>query len=68
MSEGHALELMDGDASHMPVSWVLAVIEKLKVVCGKDAREKNHGESVCSVLGIQSTGKSTLYYHVRSSL
>ena len=57
---------LDGDASHVPVTWVLAVIEKLKVVCGKDAREKNRGESVCSVLGIQSTGKSTLYYHVWS--
>ena len=34
----HALELMDGDASHVPALWVLAVIEKLKVVCGKNAR------------------------------
>ena len=61
MGEGHALELMDGDASHVPVTWVLAVIEKLKEVCGKDAREKHGGKVfVLSVLGIQSTGKSTL--------
>jgi len=61
MAEGHALELMDGDASHVPVSWVLAVIEKLKEVCGKDSREKHGGKVfVLSVLGIQSTGKSTL--------
>ena len=61
MSEGHALELMDGDASHVPVTWVLAVIEKLKMVCGKNAREKHGGKVfVLSVLGIQSTGKSTL--------
>ena len=31
--------MLDGDASHVPVIWVLAVIDKLKVVCGKDARE-----------------------------
>ena len=61
MEEGHALELMDGDASHVPILWVLAVIEKLKAVCGKNAREKNGGKIfVLSVLGIQSTGKSTL--------
>ena len=61
MDEGHALELMDGDASHVPTLWVMAVIEKLKTVCGKNAREKNGGKIfVLSVLGIQSTGKSTL--------
>ena len=65
MSENHALKLMDGDASHVPVTWVLAVTEKLKVVFGKDARKKNGGKMfVLSVLGIQSKGKSTLYYHV----
>ena len=61
ITEGHVLELMDGDASHVPVSWVLAVIEKLKVVCGKDARQPHGGKVfVLSVLGIQSSGKSTL--------
>ena len=61
MDEGHALELMDGDASHVPTLWVLAVIERLKAVCGKNAREKNGGKIFAlSVLGIQSTGKSTL--------
>ena len=61
MDEGHALELMDGDASHVPTLWVMAVIEKLKAVCGKNARQKNGGKIfVLSVLGIQSTGKSTL--------
>ena len=61
MDEGHALELMDGDASHVPTLWVLAVIEKLKAVCGKNAREKNGGKIfVLSILGVQSTGKSTL--------
>lgn len=61
MDEGHALELIDGDASHIPLLWVEAVIERLKAVCGKNAREKNGGKLfVLSVLGIQSTGKSTL--------
>ena len=61
MDEGHALELMDGDASHVPTLWVWTVIEKLKAVCGKNAREKNGGKIfVLSILGVQSTGKSTL--------
>lgn len=56
MDEGHALELMDGDASHVPKLWVLAVIENLKAVCGKNAREENGGKIfVLSVLGIQSS-------------
>ena len=55
MSEGYPVELMDGDAAHVPITWVLAVIGKLK--------EQNMGKQnifVISVLGIQSTGKSTL--------
>ena len=62
MEEGLcALEIMNGDASHVPALWVLAVIDKLKVVCGKNARQKNGGKTfVLSVLGIQSSGKSTL--------
>ena len=62
MEEGlYALEIMDGDASHVPVLWVLAVIEKLKNVCGKNTREINGGKTfVLAVLGIQSSGKSTL--------
>ena len=55
MSEGYPVELMDGDAAHVPITWVSAVIGKLK--------EKNTEKQsifVISVLGIQSTGKSTL--------
>ena len=55
MEEGYPVELMDGDASHVPKSWVLAVIKKLKKKY--DQRSKIF---VISVLGIQSTGKSTL--------
>ena len=46
---------MDGDAAHVPITWVLAVIGRLK----KHNLEKQ-SINVISVLGIQSTGKSTL--------
>ena len=55
MEDGFPVELMDGDAAHVPKSWILAVIQQLK--------EKHVQSSkifVISVLGIQSTGKSTL--------
>ena len=55
MEEGFPVELMDGDASHVPKLWVLAVIEMLK---GKYVQSSKI--FVISVLGIQSTGKSTL--------
>ena len=51
---GYPLELMDGDAAHLPLTWVNAVLDKLKEILG-DKRL-----FILSVLGIQSTGKSTL--------
>ncbi|KAM9391745.1 LOW QUALITY PROTEIN: interferon-induced very large GTPase 1-like [Pholidichthys leucotaenia] len=54
MISGHQVELMDGDAGHVPLSWISSllgtVIEKL-------------GDTkifVLSVLGVQSSGKSTM--------
>ena len=55
MSEGYPVELMDGDAAHVPITWVLAVIGKLK-----EQNLERQSIFVISVLGIQSTGKSTL--------
>ena len=55
MSEGYPVELMDGDAAHVPITWVLAVIGKLK-----EMNTDKQRIFVISVLGIQSTGKSTL--------
>ena len=55
MGEGYPVELMDGDAAHVPITWALAVINKLK-----DKHLLNQKIFVISVLGIQSTGKSTL--------
>uniref|UniRef100_A0A8C4TIQ6 VLIG-type G domain-containing protein n=1 Tax=Erpetoichthys calabaricus TaxID=27687 RepID=A0A8C4TIQ6_ERPCA len=54
MISGYPIELIDGDASHVPVTWVSAVLEQVIQKLG-DKRI-----FVLSVLGIQSTGKSTL--------
>ena len=55
----YSLELLDGDASHLPKKWIYAVLKSLQYLL----REKNGFDpKVCvlSVLGVQSTGKSTL--------
>ncbi|KAG1939934.1 interferon-induced very large GTPase 1-like [Pimephales promelas] len=54
MISGFPLELMDGDAAHVPVVWVTAVLHELIKKLG-DKRV-----FVLSVLGIQSSGKSTM--------
>ncbi|KAK7166974.1 hypothetical protein R3I94_001390 [Phoxinus phoxinus] len=54
MVSGFPLELMDGDAAHVPVIWISAVLDKLI---------QNLGDQrvfVLSVLGLQSSGKSTM--------
>uniref|UniRef100_A0A672KWA8 VLIG-type G domain-containing protein n=1 Tax=Sinocyclocheilus grahami TaxID=75366 RepID=A0A672KWA8_SINGR len=54
MISGFPLELMDGDAAHVPVVWISAVLDQLNQRLG-DQRV-----FVLSVLGIQSSGKSTM--------
>ncbi|XP_050983431.1 interferon-induced very large GTPase 1 isoform X2 [Labeo rohita] len=54
MISGLPLELMDGDAAHVPLIWVTAVLDALIQKLG-DKRVY-----VLSVLGIQSSGKSTM--------
>ncbi|XP_054149427.1 interferon-induced very large GTPase 1-like [Melozone crissalis] len=54
MASGYPVELMDGDASYLPLRWVGAIFDNLIKRLG-DKRV-----FVLSVLGIQSTGKSTL--------
>ncbi|XP_068226818.1 interferon-induced very large GTPase 1-like isoform X6 [Palaemon carinicauda] len=54
MLKGFPLELMDGDAAHVPIVWVDAVLQQLKEIIG------NKKMFVLSVLGVQSSGKSTL--------
>ncbi|XP_049329414.1 interferon-induced very large GTPase 1-like [Astyanax mexicanus] len=51
---GYPLELMDGDAAHVPLIWVSAILDELSRKLG-DQRV-----FVLSVLGIQSSGKSTM--------
>ncbi|XP_028912389.1 interferon-induced very large GTPase 1-like [Ornithorhynchus anatinus] len=54
MVAGYPMELMDGDASYVPLKWVGAVLDRLTEILG-DQRL-----FVLSVLGLQSRGKSTL--------
>ena len=52
--DGHPLELMDGDVAHVPKHWVLAVL--------KEVKKKLNDPFVVplTILGLQSSGKSTL--------
>ncbi len=54
LMNGYPLELMDGDAAHVPIKWVQAILNEVVLQLG-DLRV-----FVLSVLGLQSTGKSTL--------
>ncbi|KAL7883317.1 hypothetical protein SRHO_G00009750 [Serrasalmus rhombeus] len=54
MISGFPLELMDGDTAHVPQIWVSAVLDEVRNKLG-DQRV-----FVLSVLGIQSSGKSTM--------
>ena len=52
--EGFPIEIMDGEALHIPITWVQAIINCL---------EKHYADKklfVFSILGVQSSGKSTL--------
>ncbi|XP_056308960.1 interferon-induced very large GTPase 1 [Danio aesculapii] len=55
MISGFPLELMDGDAAHVPLVWISAVLDELAQKLGDQTRV-----FVLSVLGIQSSGKSTM--------
>uniref|UniRef100_A0A803JUF1 Uncharacterized LOC100490671 n=1 Tax=Xenopus tropicalis TaxID=8364 RepID=A0A803JUF1_XENTR len=52
---GFPLELIDGDASNIPMQWLQDVLTELDNKTGKCSRM-----GVITVLGVQSTGKSTL--------
>ncbi|XP_044870494.1 interferon-induced very large GTPase 1-like [Mauremys mutica] len=55
MLEGFPMELIDGDASNIPLQWVTDVLTQLHAKLGGRSRML-----VLTVLGGQSTGKSTL--------
>ncbi|KAG8547717.1 hypothetical protein GDO81_027696 [Engystomops pustulosus] len=52
---GFPLELIDGDASNIPLQWITDVLTELDKKTGGRCRMR-----VITVLGVQSTGKSTL--------
>ncbi|CAK6983688.1 interferon-induced very large GTPase 1-like, partial [Scomber scombrus] len=53
--DGFPLEILDGDASNIPQTWVTDVLMELHKKVGEQSRLL-----VLTVLGVQSTGKSTL--------
>uniref|UniRef100_A0A674JFF0 VLIG-type G domain-containing protein n=2 Tax=Terrapene triunguis TaxID=2587831 RepID=A0A674JFF0_9SAUR len=55
MLEGFPMELIDGDVSNIPLQWVTDVLSQLHAKLGGKSRML-----VLTVLGGQSTGKSTL--------
>uniref|UniRef100_A0A8C1SSH6 Si:dkey-85k7.12 n=1 Tax=Cyprinus carpio TaxID=7962 RepID=A0A8C1SSH6_CYPCA len=55
MLDGFPLELVDGDASNIPLRWVSDVLLYLNSLV-----QPNNKIMVVTVLGVQSTGKSTL--------
>ncbi|XP_074511537.1 interferon-induced very large GTPase 1-like isoform X1 [Sebastes fasciatus] len=54
MISGHPMELMDGDAGHVPLTWISSLLDEVIKKLG-DKRV-----FVLSVLGVQSSGKSTM--------
>ena len=54
MLQGIPFELMDGDAAFVPVTWVKSVFEAIEDQVG------NKKLFIISVIGVQSSGKSTL--------
>uniref|UniRef100_A0A8C7WTC2 VLIG-type G domain-containing protein n=1 Tax=Oryzias sinensis TaxID=183150 RepID=A0A8C7WTC2_9TELE len=54
MISGHPMELMDGDAGHPPLTWISGLLQEVIKKLG-DQRV-----FVLSVLGVQSSGKSTM--------
>ncbi|XP_075940615.1 interferon-induced very large GTPase 1-like [Anarhichas minor] len=54
MISGHPMALMDGDAGHVPLTWISGLLDEVIKKLG-DRRV-----FVLSVLGVQSSGKSTM--------
>uniref|UniRef100_A0A671SFA4 VLIG-type G domain-containing protein n=1 Tax=Sinocyclocheilus anshuiensis TaxID=1608454 RepID=A0A671SFA4_9TELE len=53
--DGFLLELVDGDSSNIPVKWITSVFSELNTLV-----EPENKIMVVTVLGVQSSGKSTL--------
>lgn len=68
--DGFCLELLDGDSNMINLDWVNEVLRELKMLVGNLKRERIF---VLSVMGVQSSGKSTLLntmfgVHMRTSV
>uniref|UniRef100_A0A3Q2WM13 Si:dkey-85k7.12 n=1 Tax=Haplochromis burtoni TaxID=8153 RepID=A0A3Q2WM13_HAPBU len=60
--DGFPLELVDGDASNIPLRWVSDVLSQLNDLVSpkKDLESSGNNSGLSNILGVQSTGKSTL--------
>jgi hypothetical protein len=52
--DGYPIEVMDGDAAHVPIRWIKAVLKEVVQILNDPK------VYIMSVLGLQSTGKSTM--------
>ena len=52
---GHSFEILDGAVTHVPLTWVSAVLKELSKLIGENKRI-----FVIGIVGIQSSGKSTM--------
>lgn len=62
--DGFPLELLDGDAGLMNETWIKGVISRLDECIRRQNKISSVRIFVLSVLGVQSTGKSTLLNHM----
>ncbi|XP_055780222.1 interferon-induced very large GTPase 1-like [Salvelinus fontinalis] len=53
--DGFPIELVDGDASNIPLKWISGILTQLHTLVQSNSKIR-----VVTVLGVQSTGKSTL--------
>ena len=52
--DGYPIEVMDGDAAHVPIRWIKAVLKEVVQILNDPK------VYIMSILGLQSTGKSTM--------
>lgn len=53
---GYSLEILDGSVNHIPLTWIHSVLQSVSTIVGQMKRV-----FVVSMLGVQSSGKSTLF-------
>jgi GTPase Era involved in 16S rRNA processing len=59
--KGYAIELMDGDNSFIWMTWIKAVLNALDTSIRKEVGRKDNAQGIAlSIMGLQSSGKSTM--------